>query len=733
MDATLRDALQLHRAGRYADAARRYHGLLERQPQNADALHLFGVMHHECGYSDQAAELIGRAVALRPGAAAFHSNLSEVQRKLGQHERAVECCRTALELEPGYPEAANNLGLALQALGRLDEAVRAFRSALEMRPGFALAWNNLGVALRDLGRNTEAFEAFEASVASDPRLAMARANLGQALIDRGQADAGLPHCEEATRLQPDLAAAHNALGNARSALGMRTEALASYSTALRLSPDLGGPRVHANIGLALQREGRLARALPHFQRAVELDPDDADLWLHLAAAHVASEDPASAIPCCQRALELCPQSPQAHTDLGWVLLGDGRPFEARACFERALALDPEYLDAMLKLGGLLEELGQMDEAESWYRRAREIRPSAPLPLAYLATLLRGRLPEADCQAIRERLDDPRLDEAPRSNLLFGMAQICDGRGEFEEAAACLEQANALAARLRRDLERPYDPVEHQEFVRRIIEGFSPALFDRLAGLGDDTRQPVFVFGLPRSGTTLVEQVLASHSRVHGAGELRLLRETFEAIPRTLGRADVILPCLGALDGPSIGRLARQHLNALRAIVDRDYPGSDPDRVVDKMPDNYLYLGLIAILFPRATLISVRRDPRDIALSCWITNFRSIRWADDPAHIAGRIAEHSRLMAHWADVLPVPVHEVVYERLVDDFEAEARRLVAACGLDWEPGCLQFHQTKRPVRTASVTQVRQPLYRKSLARWKNYEGLLPELFAGLPIPS
>jgi hypothetical protein len=149
-----------------------------------------------------------------------------------------------------------------------------------------------------------------------------------------------------------------------------------------------------------------------------------------------------------------------------------------------------------------------------------------------------------------------------------------------------------------------------------------------------------------------------------------------------------------------------------------------------MPDNYLYLGLLAIVFPCATLIHVRRDARDVALSCWMTNFRSIRWANAPEHVAGRIREHDRVMAHWRNVLPVPVHEVCYERLIDDFEDEARRLVAACGLNWEPACLEFHKSSRPVRTASVTQVRQPLYRKAVARWKHYETLLSDLFARVP---
>ena len=153
-------------------------------------------------------------------------------------------------------------------------------------------------------------------------------------------------------------------------------------------------------------------------------------------------------------------------------------------------------------------------------------------------------------------------------------------------------------------------------------------------------------------------------------------------------------------------------------------------MVDKMPDNYLYLGLLTLLFPRATFIHVRRDPRDVALSCWMTNFRSIRWANDPHQLAHRFRQHRRLMTHWQAVLPVPLHEVQYEQLVEDFEPEARRLVAACGLDWEPACLEFHKTSRPVRTASVTQVRQPLYRTALARWRNYATPLADLFEKLP---
>jgi hypothetical protein len=235
---------------------------------------------------------------------------------------------------------------------------------------------------------------------------------------------------------------------------------------------------------------------------------------------------------------------------------------------------------------------------------------------------------------------------------------------------------------------------------------------------------VFVFGLPRSGTTLIEQVLASHSCIHGAGELRFARQSFEQLPQVVDRPGPPRDCVTHLDARSIAASAERHLVRLAEL-----DGGHTPRIVDKMPDNYMYLGLLAALFPRATFIHCRRDLRDIAVSCWMTDFRSIRWANDPQHLAHRFVQYGRLMDHWHSVLPVTIHEVHYEQSVDDLESVARRLIAACGLEWEPACLEFYKTQRPVRTASVAQVREPVYKRSLARWKNYEPDLAELFAAL----
>jgi hypothetical protein len=378
----------------------------------------------------------------------------------------------------------------------------------------------------------------------------------------------------------------------------------------------------------------------------------------------------------------------------------------------------------------------LTDAESAFRAALRIQPRFALAHARLATLLRGKPPAADLAALEERLADPNISGEPRSCLLFGLAQVLDSRGDYSRAAEGVREANDLALENAKKRRRDYDPIQHEQFVDNMIKASDASFFERTTGGGSDTRQPVFVFGLPRSGTTLIEQVLASHSHVHGAGELMLVRRSFESIPAMLERSEWPINCLPHLDGAAVRRLTEQHLQWL----DEHEGGRDARaaergrlaRLVDKMPDNYMYLGLIAAMFPKAVLIHCRRDLRDVAVSCWMTNFRSIRWANDGDHIATRFAQYCRVMDYWRSVLPIPIHEVSYEEAVSDLEGVARRLIAACGLEWEPRCLEFHRLSRPIRTASVTQVRQPIYTQSVARWRNYEHELADLFARLPAP-
>jgi Tfp pilus assembly protein PilF len=515
---------------------------------------------------------------------------------------------------------------------------------------------------------------------------------------------------------------HHNLGNTFRVLERLVDAKVSYLEALRLDPKLALSNAH--LGLVLQKEAQLSDALVWLKKAVELEPDKVDFWQWLAELHDEMEESGESIPCWERVVALDPDRASAHLSLGWALQDESRFSEAREHYDVAIQLQPDFAAAYLNRGGLQEELGDMAAAEASFRTALEKQPRFALPHARLATLLRSKLPEADLAALEERLKDDKLEETPRARLLFALAHALDGKGEHARAAECLRDSNALTLETNRT-RREYAPADHERFVDGLIGAFDRDFFTRLAGAGSESRRPVFVFGLPRSGTTLVEQVLASHSQVHGAGELRLARKSFEGIPAVLGRSGPPRDSISFLDPASILRLAESHLERLAAID----AGAMP-RIVDKMPDNYMYIGLLALMFPRAAFIHCRRDLRDIAVSCWMTDFRSIRWSNNQNNIASRFRQYHRMMNHWKQVLPVPILDVNYEDTVTNLESTARRMIQACGLSWEPACLEFHRTERPIRTASVMQVRQPVYQRSLARWKNYESALAELFAGLP---
>jgi len=719
----LRAAIALHQTGQLGQAAQLYQKVLARDESNAEALHLLGVLHHQQGDHARAVERIGRAVALKPNVPGFHANLAEAYRALGQFERAAGCCHTALSLQPDYPEALGNLGLALQGMGRRDEAADQFREALRIRPDFAAAHNSLGNVLRELGQLDRALVHFRRAVELDPADAVARTNLGQLLMERGQAAEALPHCEESVRLQPNFAPLYHNLGNVLRELERYDEAAAAYRQAIRLDPALA--KAHAHLGLTLLRQHRLDDASSWLERAQQLDPADPTFPEFLGDLYMEREEFVLAVRAYERALALAPdEKPALHLSLGWALQEGGRLTEAGDQYRTAFRLQPGSPLVQNYLGGFHEEQGDLAAAEAAYRLALRLQPSFSLALARLGTLLRGKLPAADLAALEVRLAEPNLGAEPRGRLLFALAHVLDARGQYARAAGCLREANAVTLESRRGRNN-FVPADHERFVDNILRLFSPSFFARTAGLGSPSRRPVFIFGLPRSGTSLVEQVLASHSRVHGAGELRLGRQSFEAIPAVMGQNVHPMECLPHLEAPSIGRLANQHLDWLRAVS-----GDRADRVTDKMPDNYMYVGLLATLFPQAVFIHCRRDLRDVAVSCWMTDFRSMSWPNDLAHIAARFQQYRRLIDHWQAFLPVPIHQVDYQETVDDLERVARRLVTACGLEWEPACLQFHTTRRPVRTASLIQVRQPVSKGSVARWKNYETELGAFFTTLP---
>ncbi len=718
MSQTFNNAVQLHRQGNLDQAELIYRQILDEIPTHADSLHLLGVVAHQRGQFKRAAQLMQRAVALAPDAGAYYCNLAESLRMAGEISAAVATAQKATALMPHNPDGHNHLGLALQMQGRFEESAAAFREAIELRSDFALAHNNLGGVLRDLGQNDEALAAYREAVRLAPTLSLALSNLGQSLLEKGEKDAAEKYCKEAVALAPGFPEGLSNLGNALRAKDNLTEAKECYRKALQLRP--GVAMVHGNLGQALQQEGNLDEAIACYKQAAALDPKSPRFESYLASALSEKEDYAGAVEHYRMALALKSDFPEALNGLGAVLHEQGDFKQAIACFEDVLRQKPDFADAHANLAGAHSELGDMEKANHHYREALRYDPDYTGALSVLATHLRDKMPDEDIEKMKAFVAREHLSDWKRSALHHGLAHYFDAKKEYPLAAEHAAKGNFHRKEVWARQGKTYSRDDHTGFVSYLIKQFQPAFFERVRGWGLDTEVPVFVFGMPRSGTTLIEQILGSHPRVYGAGELSIAKEMFDRVPLWMNVKAAPAACIPQMPMEVAHQAGKEHLSLLRAL------NATSPRIVDKMPDNYLWLGFLATIFPKAKFIYSKRDVHDIAVSCWITNFKQIRWACDQEDIASRIKNHLRIMDHWKKVLPVPILEVEYEQTVEDLEGVARKMIEFCGLEWDPACLVFHESKRTVRTASLSQVRQPVYKKSVQRWKNYEEPLKQLF-------
>jgi tetratricopeptide (TPR) repeat protein len=497
--------------------------------------------------------------------------------------------------------------------------------------------------------------------------------------------------------------------------------------------------LYGKLAELAQLQGRPLQAIALLRRAILLadaqDQPTALLWIRLSAAALPA-NPRLARAAADEAREQLARRTQcppggaedvAETTLQVELaLADVEAAEqdcaaAEQRYRQVLLHRPHSVPALLGLGRLLLQLGRIDEAVQTFRRVTTTDPVR----GYGALIHARRFPEDEdtLQRLEQLARTPGLHGPVRTSLLFQLAAARERRAEYDRAFALADEANAASRRLLR-----YDPVAHRQRCARIRHAFPKALYEHRTDCGHESTVPVFVVGMPRSGTSLVEQIIAGHSRIHGAGELGTIPRVIAGLERWerhTGSGRRYPDCVDDLDATVIRGIAEIILKELRQY------DPEADHVVDKLPHNFENVGLIRLLFPRARIISVRRDPRDVAVSNFFLDYAAkhgaMGFAYDLDWIGEQLADHNLLMRHWQQVWPGGILEIHYEDLVSDLEQSARRMLDHIGVDWEPQVLDFDVLERPVRTASAWQVRQPLYAGSKGRWRHFRRHLKPLLA------
>jgi tetratricopeptide (TPR) repeat protein len=678
-------ASQHQSEGRLQEAEHLLQQILQAQPQHAFALHLLGVIAHQLGKPELAVELLQEAIRSSGDVALFHANLGEMLRQLGKLDEALEHGERAAVLDADMASAHSNLGIAYFDRKDYERAQTCQQRALAINPNFAPALNNMGSICRANKDRSAALDWYRRASAANPAYQEPLSNLGAVLQEEDRAQEALAPLEQALRIQPNY-----------------TEAL-------------------CNLGMVHSALDRHDAAFPLLQRALQLRPDYAEAYIGLARVYLEKEKFPEAEQCARRAVELAPEKAEMLCQLGGIYTEMARSSEAETMYRRALEIDPECNDALLGLGHLSMEGGDMALAENLFRQALS-NDADHLPARFhLAQARKVKAGDENLLALEAAEVAARNAEHPlpakkAMALHFGLGKCYDDSGEYGQAfPQFLEGCRLKRATF------DYDASEATRHFDAIMRVFDKATLERLQGGGDASQVPIFVLGMPRSGTTLTEQIIASHPDVHGAGELP---DLLSVAQRTVA---------GAAYPQNMQAIDRAQLTAWGAdyVAGLQQRAPDARHITDKMPANFYAVGLIHLMLPNARIIHVNRNPLDTCLSCFTRLFnRKQEQTYDLAELGRYYIDYARLMEHWRKVLPAGAFlDVQYEDIVADQEAQARRMLDYCGLQWNDACLDFHKHKRAIRTASVTQVRQPIYSSSVERWRPYEKFLGPLLDAL----
>lgn len=673
-------------AGRLQQAEMVLRQILQQRPNEPHALHLLAIVAHQAGKTNIGIELIARALTIDPNVPVFQANIAEMYRRVGNPQAAIQHGERAIALNPRNADAHNNLGIARYDVGDYAGAVACYDKAIEARPRFAEAISNRGNALRNLRRFEEAEREYRRALVINPSYAEAYNNLGSVLRDLERPAEAEAAYKRAIALAPNYLEARNNLILAYKDLKDFDAALAAGQEALRLKAQ--NPDALAYVGSIYVDQGKLDQAFDSLRRSLALNPNKAETYNMLGRAFFESHQSERAVECYHKAIALKADFPDPYNNLGTCLKELGRFDEALDAFNRSLAIQPDLIGAYVNL----VDAKKFVSAEDPHLVAME--------------------------GFAAKIDT--LPEERQQHLHFGLAKAYDDLKRYDEAFSHLLKGNAIK---RKTLK--YDEDSVLSYFERVKGVMSADVIREKSGGGFDTNLPIFVLGMPRSGTTLIEQILASHPAVKGGGELKDFSETVNNVHTRDGSRAPYPEFVPVLSGSELASIGENYARRL----DKRAPGSL--HITDKMPSNFYYLGLIHLGLPNAKIIHANRSPVDTCLSCFSKLFAGEQSQTyDLAEVGRYYRAYHGLMEHWRSVLPAGAFlDVQYEEVVADVEGSARRILDFCGLEWDERVLDFHRHQRPIKTASASQVRKPIYSSSVARWRNYEKFLGPLLDAL----
>jgi len=710
-------ALLHHQAGRLDLAENIYRKVLASDPNHSDALHLMGAIAGQRGRFEEGIELLQKAISVQPNYFQAIRNLAALLAQAGRYEDSVSMFRKAIELVPEDAALHNDLGTVLERLDRTDEAIAMFTTAAELDPIFADALKNLCHALRKNGMAAEAVEAGSKAITIAPSSADARFELGKALVAARRPQDALQEFREAIRCKPDYMAAFEEIGKTFAQMQKFDEAVAVMQRAIELQPDQAG--LHIILGSILGGAERHLDALLQFREAVRIKPDSLEAHVNAAIALAKLKRFEEALEHHIRAAAIDANAAITHEAAAEIAMGQLDAKTAVEHYRDACAADPTLVSSLTGLGLALRSSGKFDEAQAAFRKALQLDPSLVSIYDNMVRTGMRLFADSEIEQLTRVLKEAEAEAEEQVAAEFALGKILDEKERFDEAFQHYAIGNLMQRKRREARGNYYDPGKYREMVDQMIETLTPAYFAERRGWGDPSELPVFIVGMPRSGTTLAHQIVASHPQVHGGGE----RGDMRKIAGFLGGGDLREAALSWKKSP-VAEAALKQIQEYRKIA------PSAARFVDKMPNNVVFCAIIALLFPQARIIFCRRDPRDTCLSCYFQNFPDgLPFATDLTHCGLHNVETYRLMDHWLQALPLRMMELHYESVVDDLEGQARRLIDFLGLPWDPACLEFQKAKTAVLTCSVWQVRQPIYNSSVGRWRKYESHLGPLLKAL----